>query len=420
MENCSLNMDPCSSSQISPIGKETEGKNMFDISNVSEQQLHSASLQSIPSYVCRICHNCENPEKLVSPCLCRGSLTYVHIHCLERWISMSRCTSCELCQFQYNTQQTLRYSFWESLRIWYSRSMSRRALQEDCQMFSLLTLVAFGIIGTLLVAVQYYILQGPLSDMVRLWSKGWLIFFLFATLAVYLVNVYVIAKSHLTPWYRWWQSARDIRLILENRLPYPYIMTHGHMAKQPHAEQNQQSTQQSLTQAKPIEGEQTTTTRLGPTSNDTSTTACPNNFAQSRPQDIDYKQTSNTVSLTTTTTTTCAVANVCNFLPFSNVITTAAFIVLPINPSSCIAATLGDDGGVVIGRQNVLVAPYTNGCNVDDDDAIVAATPLVKRCNKNLSLQSLSMRLEDEKCEQLVSDRDFKLLTISNSTTNTA
>lgn len=102
-------------------------------------------------------------------------------------------------------------------------------------MFSLLTLVAFGIIGTLLVAVQYYILQGHLSNVARLWSKGWLIFLLFATvivngnlhllsqrlfvklicilvslshsfivlqLAVYLVNVYMIAKSHLTPWYR--------------------------------------------------------------------------------------------------------------------------------------------------------------------------------------------------------------------------
>lgn len=178
------------------------------------------SLHSIESFVCRICHNGENPERLVSPCLCKGSLTYVHIYCLERWISTSRCTTCELCQFQYNTQQTLRYTCLESLRMWYSRSLSRRALQEDCQMFSLLTLVAFGIIGTLLVAVQYYILQGHVWGLGRLWTKGWLIFFLFTTLVVYIFNVYMIGKSQLTPWYRWWQSTRDIRLILENRKPF--------------------------------------------------------------------------------------------------------------------------------------------------------------------------------------------------------
>ncbi|KNC31133.1 hypothetical protein FF38_13941 [Lucilia cuprina] len=96
----------------------------------------SASLESTEFFACRICHNSENPEK---------------------------------------------YTLYQSLRMWYSRNMSRRALQEDCQMFSLLTLVAFGIVGTLLVAVQYYILQGHISGLGRLWTKGWLIFFLFTT-----------------------------------------------------------------------------------------------------------------------------------------------------------------------------------------------------------------------------------------------
>ncbi|XP_067634152.1 uncharacterized protein [Eurosta solidaginis] len=180
----------------------------------------SGSIRSIGSLVCRICHNSENPERLVSPCLCKGSLTYVHVHCLERWISTSRSTVCELCQFQYNTVQTLRYTCFQSLRMWYSRSMSRRALQEDCQMFSLLTLVAFGIIGTLLVGIQYYVLQGRSWGLSRVWTKGWLIFFLFTTLTIYFINIYMILKAQLGPWYRWWQSARDIKLILENRKPF--------------------------------------------------------------------------------------------------------------------------------------------------------------------------------------------------------
>ncbi|CAD7014051.1 unnamed protein product [Ceratitis capitata] len=121
------------------------------------------------------------------------------------------------------------YTCLQSLRMWYSRSMSRRALQvseptmtEDCQMFSLLTLVAFGIIGTLLVGIQYYFLQGQSWVLSRMWTKGWLIFFLFTTLTIYFINIYMILKSQLSPWYRWWQSARDIKLILENRKPFQF------------------------------------------------------------------------------------------------------------------------------------------------------------------------------------------------------
>ncbi|XP_034478405.1 uncharacterized protein LOC117784705 [Drosophila innubila] len=186
-----------------------------------EASQSSDSMPSIGSLVCRICHNADNPEQLVSPCLCKGSLTYVHVHCLERWISTSRCTICELCQFHYNTEQTLRYTCLQSLRLWYSRAMSRRALQEDCQMFSLLTLVAFGIIGTLLVGIQYYALHTQSWGLSKLWTKSWMLFFLLMTITVYFANVYMLIKSQLTPWYRWWQSARDIKLILENRRPFP-------------------------------------------------------------------------------------------------------------------------------------------------------------------------------------------------------
>lgn len=48
-------------------------------------------------------------------------------------------------------------------------------------MLLLLSLIAFGIIGTLLIAVQFYILQGHISGMGRIWTKGWLIFFLMTT-----------------------------------------------------------------------------------------------------------------------------------------------------------------------------------------------------------------------------------------------
>lgn len=47
-----------------------------------------------------------------------GSLAYVHLSCLERWLNQSGRTYCELCQYQFHAVQTRRYSRMESLRMW--------------------------------------------------------------------------------------------------------------------------------------------------------------------------------------------------------------------------------------------------------------------------------------------------------------
>lgn len=55
--------------------------------------------------VCRICQcdGCEiqKDSPLVAPCLCSGSLKFVHQACLQKWIKSSDKLSCELCQFEY-------------------------------------------------------------------------------------------------------------------------------------------------------------------------------------------------------------------------------------------------------------------------------------------------------------------------------
>lgn len=48
-------------------------------------------------------------------------------------------------------------------------------------MFSLLTLVAFGIIGTLLVGIQYYAMHTQSWGLSKLWTKSWMVFFLIMT-----------------------------------------------------------------------------------------------------------------------------------------------------------------------------------------------------------------------------------------------
>lgn len=51
---------------------------------------------------CRVCRGDEEPGRpLVSPCLCRGSISYCHQSCLEEWLSFSQKTTCELCHTEY-------------------------------------------------------------------------------------------------------------------------------------------------------------------------------------------------------------------------------------------------------------------------------------------------------------------------------
>ena len=52
--------------------------------------------------ICRICH-CEgtDDEPLISPCLCLGTMQYLHQSCLQRWIKSAGVKSCELCKFEF-------------------------------------------------------------------------------------------------------------------------------------------------------------------------------------------------------------------------------------------------------------------------------------------------------------------------------
>lgn len=94
------------------------------------------------SIICRICHNGDSFERLITPCNCKGTLGYVHRHCLENWLSRSGLTHCELCKYIFKTTQELRYTICQSLKIWYSHPNNCGLLQADllaCSIISFLT-----------------------------------------------------------------------------------------------------------------------------------------------------------------------------------------------------------------------------------------------------------------------------------------
>mmetsp|Transcript_58291 Transcript_58291/g.132026 ORF Transcript_58291/g.132026 Transcript_58291/m.132026 type:complete len:177 (+) Transcript_58291:279-809(+) len=58
---------------------------------------------------CRICLGDADEGKLFSPCRCRGTMKYVHVHCLQRW-RLERETApsyyrCDQCHYEYNLRR---------------------------------------------------------------------------------------------------------------------------------------------------------------------------------------------------------------------------------------------------------------------------------------------------------------------------
>ena len=53
-----------------------------------------------PLFPCRYCLDEDCPENLISPCICQGTMKYVHNHCLLRWYSLHPETglACSICK----------------------------------------------------------------------------------------------------------------------------------------------------------------------------------------------------------------------------------------------------------------------------------------------------------------------------------
>ena len=54
-------------------------------------------------FECRVCRDTgDESAPLVSPCLCDGSMKYVHEECLVRWLTLKNSTSCEICSHEFS------------------------------------------------------------------------------------------------------------------------------------------------------------------------------------------------------------------------------------------------------------------------------------------------------------------------------
>ncbi|GIY43729.1 e3 ubiquitin-protein ligase MARCH3 [Caerostris extrusa] len=150
-------------------------------SSVQESILLKVSeLESNP--MCRICYNGPSRERLLRPCKCKGTIEYVHRHCLERWLESTNCETCELCHHHFTTRRT-RKSFWEWCRQPETRH-DRRNFIGDFTCFAFLT--PLGIATFWLCAegaIYYQKVKNSTLETIAL-----------VTLAVFLISPYDLVK----------------------------------------------------------------------------------------------------------------------------------------------------------------------------------------------------------------------------------
>ncbi|CAF5010214.1 unnamed protein product [Rotaria sp. Silwood1] len=154
--------------------------------------------------ICRICH-CEGTkdEPLISPCLCLGTMQYLHQSCLQRWIKSSGVKSCELCKFDFIMHSEIKpFKQWQKLEM---NVVERRKIM--CS-------VAFNLIAVTCVLWSLYVLIEKTREEVKVGKLQWPFWTKLFVVAIGftggLVFLYVQCKMYLQLCIRWRQFNQRI------------------------------------------------------------------------------------------------------------------------------------------------------------------------------------------------------------------
>ncbi|KAK6171611.1 hypothetical protein SNE40_019762 [Patella caerulea] len=179
-------------------GKENTNETLHPDDLQPKEQFESQmSTLSNNAEICRICHcESESNNQLISPCLCSGSLKYIHSACLQKWIKSSEKRNCELCKFEYMmTTQTKPFGQWEKLEM---SSAERRKI---------ICSVTFHIIAITCVIWSLYVLIDRTTEEVSSGNLDWPFWTKLIVVAIGftggLVFMYVQCKMYFQLCLRW-------------------------------------------------------------------------------------------------------------------------------------------------------------------------------------------------------------------------
>ncbi|XP_056289119.1 E3 ubiquitin-protein ligase MARCHF3-like isoform X2 [Pseudoliparis swirei] len=156
--------------------------------------------------MCRICHDGGAQEELLAPCQCSGTLAPIHRSCLERWLSASGTSACELCLFQFTVHRKSRPAL-EWLQS-PGQQREKRTLLGDVACFLLITPLA--------TISGWLCLRGAIDHLhfsSRLEAVG-LIALTVALFSIYLFWTLVSLRYHCRLYNGWRRSNQRVVLLL--------------------------------------------------------------------------------------------------------------------------------------------------------------------------------------------------------------
>lgn len=168
------------------------------------------------SPLCRICFCQDFARNFISPCLCKGTVADVHKACLERWLSRQGTSKCDLCSFQFNVISTLKYKLWESICIWAKHPRNGSLFFYNLICFTLLNIIAIALIGIIVHGIKNAWKSESCISLTKCWKLGtFMDTALFVFIVLYCKSLAIIVNSQVRPWYRWWQTSRNITVIID-------------------------------------------------------------------------------------------------------------------------------------------------------------------------------------------------------------
>jgi len=158
----------------------------------------SGSMSSLGDQdVCRICHcEAELDSPLISPCVCLGSLKFVHQSCLQQWVKTADAKSCELCKFDFQMTTKIKpFRKWQRLEM---SAVERRKI--TCS-------VTFHVIAITCVIWSLYVLIDRTTEEIRAGILEWPFWTKLIVVAIGftggLVFMYVQCKMYVHLCRRW-------------------------------------------------------------------------------------------------------------------------------------------------------------------------------------------------------------------------
>ncbi|XP_018311329.1 E3 ubiquitin-protein ligase MARCH3 isoform X4 [Mycetomoellerius zeteki] len=151
---------------------------------------------------------------LISACKCRGTVALVHAECLERWLTESGRARCELCGYKYAIRRVRRYSFFQSVVIWFRTIIATR--QE------MLLDIGYLVMTTPVAVFSCYLCALALKMLMRngFYEIPWMIVAMLPTCLLTLIAywrwIITLGRLHGHRWRRYWRNNFVVRLIPDN------------------------------------------------------------------------------------------------------------------------------------------------------------------------------------------------------------